>query len=113
MANDDLVQQLGRDLREDLPRYVERLIPLLVDDYSRVSTSARDDLEDACYGNMGGIVTSLAGDADEDDPFRSARLTGIRRCRQGVPLELVLHAFRVGGRVLWDGMVEKAAGGRP
>jgi hypothetical protein len=40
------------------------------------------------------------------------RQTGRRRARQGVPMELVLNAYTLGTRVLWEALVAQAANGR-
>lgn len=44
----------------------------------------------------------------EESPKELWRDTGRRRARQGVPLELVMHAFASGSRVLWEALVARA-----
>ena len=57
-------------------------------------------------------ILEMAGTPDPER--RSAdiwRETGRRRARQGVPLELVLNAYTLGSRVLWEALLE--VGPRP
>ena len=42
------------------------------------------------------------------DPFDAPRATGRRRAEQGMPLESVLHAYRLGYRIIWEGLVQQA-----
>ena len=39
------------------------------------------------------------------DPNDTSRETGRKRAREGVPLEAVLHAYRLGGQVIWEGLL--------
>lgn len=51
-----------------------------------------------------------AGDAtgsDNDNAVDLWRDTGRRRARQGVPLELVLNAYTLGARILWESLVAR------
>lgn len=54
-----------------------------------------------------GILT-MAGHVDPDRKAPEVwRETGRRRARQGVPLELVLNAYTLGTRVLWEALLEQ------
>ena len=44
------------------------------------------------------------------DPEDTSRQTGRRRARQGVPLEVVLRAYRLGGRVMWEALLSTSRG---
>ena len=52
----------------------------------------------------------LTGDVGRGDAAELWRETGRRRARQGVPLELVLHAYTVGTRLMWEALVDRGAG---
>ncbi len=44
----------------------------------------------------------------QDAAYDAARATGRRRAEQGLPLDDVLRSFRMGGRLIWDDLVEQA-----
>ncbi|MDQ6523162.1 helix-turn-helix domain-containing protein [Nocardioides sp. LHD-245] len=64
-----------------------------------------DELIASCTVNARYILGNLAGDvAAVEVPTR----TGTTRAEQGVPYAMVLQAFRVGSRFLWEVLVERA-----
>lgn len=58
-------------------------------------------LADAVEG--GGLVADPTGPA-----LQAARATGRRRAEQGQPLDDVLRSFRLGGRMIWEDLIEQA-----
>ncbi|UYM03597.1 PucR family transcriptional regulator [Solicola gregarius] len=51
-------------------------------------------------------IRTMAGIADEDErAVHVWRETGRRRAQQGVPMELVLNAYTLGTRVLWEALL--------
>ncbi|MER6616140.1 PucR family transcriptional regulator [Streptomyces xantholiticus] len=44
---------------------------------------------------------------------RTSRMIGASRAEQGVPLDAVLHAFRLGGAMVWQGLVDETARRHP
>jgi len=48
-----------------------------------------------------------------DDQLEEFRESGARRVRQAVPLEAILHAYRLWGDVVWQAFLETAAVDRP
>lgn len=76
-----------------------------------------DDLWQSCHDNLARILQLLADpghdpDASDDHPeaeyYDAARVTGRRRAEQRVPLDDVLRSYRLGGRLLWEAMIEQA-----
>jgi hypothetical protein len=65
-----------------------------------------DELQRVCHGNLHLVLGELAG-LHEFDPT-AARAVGRQRAEQGLPIDVVLHAFRVGTRHLWEALVERA-----
>jgi hypothetical protein len=64
----------------------------------------------SCRANLERIVQSLGRQVPVGvDPYDAPAATGRRRAAQGMPLEAVLHSYRLGGRVVWDGIVDLAA----
>lgn len=66
-----------------------------------------EELVISCTQNLTYVLGTLAGDrrVSVDTPRR----TGTTRAEQGVPYAAVLQAFRVGGRFVWELMVERSA----
>ncbi|WP_147384902.1 PucR family transcriptional regulator [Nocardioides cavernaquae] len=65
-----------------------------------------EDVVSSCTDNVRYILGILAGQPsiDRDAP----RATGLRRAEQGMAYSDVLEAFRVGGRFLWERLVDRA-----
>lgn len=61
--------------------------------------------------NLEVAVQVIAAQVPEGvDPAESSRQTGRLRARQGVPLEAVLRAYRIGGRLIWESLLELSRG---
>jgi hypothetical protein len=79
-------------------------------DYRRVPP---EDLRDGCCRYLTRVLQLLT-DAQpgsavvEGDPV--AGQIGRQRAEQGVPLEVMLRTFRLGGRVVWEALLERASG---
>ncbi|WP_243794550.1 hypothetical protein [Saccharopolyspora gloriosae] len=75
---------------------------------------AKDDLWLSCRDNIHSILTTLAGSGpSQQDLLRAARATGSRRAQQHCPLEWVLHAWRLGGQVLWTDLAARTGAQHP
>lgn len=66
-----------------------------------------DEVVRSCADNLRYVFGILAGEprASLDSP----RATGTARAEQGMPYAAVLQAFRVGGRFIWELLVESSA----
>jgi len=73
--------------------------------YSGAGAEIRADLRLSTREHVRRGIRQLAGLGSADDTTALWRETGQRRARQGVPLELVLNAYTVGTRVLWEALV--------
>lgn len=73
-----------------------------------------DDLRASCRDNIARVLDLLAAAVEgrepcaEDGWYDAARATGRRRSEQGLPLDDVLRSFRLGGRLIWDDLVQQA-----
>lgn len=76
-----------------------------------------DDLWQSCHDNLARVLqlvqdpvpgTSVPGDGGGDDLFDAARMTGRQRAEQRVPLDDVLRSFRLGGRLVWESLIDQA-----
>ncbi|MEJ7832893.1 MAG: helix-turn-helix domain-containing protein [Nocardioides sp.] len=103
-----LAEQLSDTIENENPGYrLSRLVP-------------RTDLLESCLDNIGRVLELLAiavrdaglgHDVISDPAYDAARDTGARRAEQGLPLDDVLRSFRMGGRLIWDDLIEQAPSG--
>lgn len=93
---DDLTDELVEELRSQDPAYAGEVVP-------------RDDLWRSCHDNLVRVIEHLVEEpTDSEAAFEPPRATGRRRAEQGFPLENLLHAYRVGGRVIWESLLHEA-----
>jgi hypothetical protein len=79
------------------------------DVYERYGPELRADVRASCRQHIKRGLTILSrGTHAPVNAIDLWRETGRRRARQGVPLELVLHAYTVGARMLWEALVTRA-----
>jgi hypothetical protein len=74
--------------------------------YAEGEVVPREELVASCCDNTRFVLGQLA-----DDPTVSIdapRATGVTRAEQGAPYPAVLQAFRVGGRFIWELLVDRA-----
>lgn len=108
---------LAAELQAKVPVLASRLVEAIsISDeaYRRGGHVAADELWQACHDNILECLQALAAGMQGDMPMLSTRATGRRRAEQGLPLESLLHAYRLGWRVIWEAMLEHArVTGRP
>jgi len=106
------VAVLGTSVLARLDTLTDDLVEaILAEDpsYSGPGRTSRDDLHLSCHDNLLRILQGLTGNTGQGvDPFDAPRATGRRRAEQGMPLESVLHAYRVGFRIIWEALVAEA-----
>lgn len=104
--------ELSKAVLADLDELTDRLVEVILREdpsYSGPGRTSREDLHQSCHDNLLRILQWLTGTTDADtDPFDAPRATGQRRAEQGMPLESVLHAYRLGYRIIWEGLVAEA-----
>lgn len=76
--------------------------------YEAATTIPRADLETSVRANLETMIKVLCDPESMD--LDQARITGMRRGRQGAPLPEVLRAFRIGFSALWDLLLDVASG---
>lgn len=74
-------------------------------DYSPVP---KEDLWEGCRKYLERILHILSGAVAGPDGDDVAAAIGRRRAEQGVPLEVMLRTFRLGGRIVWESLVDQA-----
>jgi hypothetical protein len=93
---DTLTDEAAELIRERIPFYRES--PIVV----------REELCDSLRANLHNALTGLATPGRAFDRVE-ARETGRRRASAGVPLPVLMDAYRIGSCFLWDVLVEAAA----
>ncbi|TQM13803.1 PucR family transcriptional regulator [Pseudonocardia kunmingensis] len=106
-AADEALRILGAALLEDLDGLADRLTVLVLQrEPSYAEREMVEELRAACRRNMQRGAQVVADRVpDGVDPEDTSRETGRRRAREGVPLEVVLRAYRLGGRVMWEALL--------
>ncbi|NDV09417.1 PucR family transcriptional regulator [Rhodococcus sp. IEGM 248] len=74
--------------------------------YLESSLLTREQLYDACHANLLALITCLAGEVESE--LESAAEAGRLKAEQGVPLAALLHAFRLGGRLIWEELMNRS-----
>lgn len=94
----------------DLEAVTDRLVEaILAEDPSYgLGRTTREDLRRSCHDNLQRILQALADEQVPGTAFDAPHATGHRRAEQGMPLESVLHAYRLGHRAIWDALVAQA-----
>jgi hypothetical protein len=92
---DDLATELTEVIRQAEPFYGGGLVPV-------------EDLRASVRDNLVHILSQLSGQPMRD--LEPPRATGRRRAEQGVPLPVILHAYRVAGKFIWTAILAEAAG---
>jgi hypothetical protein len=105
-----VVADLAHALLDDLEPLTARLVDAILAEDPSYSGPPVEDLRASCRSNLEHVLRTVIGDDDPVTALAAPRATGDRRARQGVPLESVLHAYRLGFRCIWESMVERARG---
>lgn len=111
------VRRAWRLLVDDADRIADQItLTLLERDaevYDRVGPDLRLDVRESTRMHIRRGLEILSGSAQPGgEGARDVwRETGRRRARQGVPLEVVLNAYTLGARVLWQALVERSSTG--
>ncbi|GAA5061403.1 PucR family transcriptional regulator [Nocardia callitridis] len=94
--------------RAEIAALTRRLIVAIFTDnpdWTDYSSVTRLDLQDGCRRYLTRILDLLEnpGVVIEDDEVAAS--IGEHRAQQGVPLEVMLRTFRLGGRIVWEALV--------
>ncbi|NKY57960.1 PucR family transcriptional regulator [Nocardia flavorosea] len=76
--------------------------------YGESGLLTEDQLAHTCRENLGSVIGALAG----THPFRlqPARAAGRLKAEQGIPIAALLHAYRLGGRLIWEELTARSDG---
>ncbi|MEU9465250.1 helix-turn-helix domain-containing protein [Streptomyces avermitilis] len=100
-------------LMDDLPEITERLLAVLQEQEPAYRAAFETDpsgLWQEVHRSLRHNVGSLLRPREcRDAARRCSWRIGAERAEQGMPLDALLHAFRLGGALVWRGLVEEAA----
>lgn len=109
---------LVADVLSRVPELADALVELIVEQnpgYRRAGVVPKQDLWQSCHDNLTRVlqlVSRAAGDdTDGTDLYDAARATGRQRAQQRMPLDDVLRSFRLGGRLVWEALIDRARAG--
>ncbi|REE99408.1 PucR-like helix-turn-helix protein [Thermomonospora umbrina] len=102
-------------LMERLTGLTDRLVgEILADDPAYLGFVPHDELWQTVRDILDESIDAMGRRALGEEPeLAKAIAIGRRRAEQGLPLESLLRAFRVGGRVYWETMIEVVSDDEP
>ncbi|MEU3010186.1 PucR family transcriptional regulator [Nocardia asteroides] len=104
-------RQLVVECRAQVPALTRRLMSAIFTDipeWTDYSPVSRADLRAGCHSYLARVLDLLAGDVVATDRDDVATAIGRNRAAQGVPLEVMLRTFRLGGQVVWEALLDRA-----
>ncbi|MGW1142582.1 PucR family transcriptional regulator [Streptomyces zhihengii] len=111
------LHRAARVLLDDLPELTDRLVAELRDQEPAYQAAIESDAADVwqeVHRSLRHSVNSLIDPRSSRDAARRCSWKiGAGRAEQGLPLDALLHAFRLGGAMVWQGLVEETARHHP
>ncbi|MGQ4731426.1 PucR family transcriptional regulator [Streptomyces sp. Ju416(a)] len=109
----DVLHRAARVLVASLPALTDRLVEALYAQepaYRTAIDSDRAEVWQEVHHSLRHNVGSLIQPREfRESAHRTSRWIGEIRAEQGVPLDAVLHAFRMGGAMVWQDLVDETA----
>ncbi|MFJ1967783.1 helix-turn-helix domain-containing protein [Streptomyces sp. NPDC087903] len=106
-----VLHRAARVLLDDLPELTDRLLAVLQEQEPAYRTAVENDTVGTwqeVHRSLRHSVTSLLDPRGARDAARRCSWKiGATRAEQGLPLDALLHAFRLGGSLVWQGLVEE------
>ncbi|MFF5960671.1 PucR family transcriptional regulator [Streptomyces luteogriseus] len=112
-----VLHRAARVLLDDLPDLTDRLLAVLREQEPAYRTALENDHAGTwqeVYRSLRHSVTSLLDPrGTREAAHRCTWRIGVARAEQGLPLDAVLHAFRLGGSLVWQRLVEETTRSEP
>lgn len=109
----EVLHRAARVLVASLPALTDRLVEALYAQepgYRAAIESDRAEVWQEVHHSLRHNVGSLIQPREfRESAHRTSRWIGEIRAEQGVPLDAVLHAFRMGGAMVWQDLVDETA----
>jgi hypothetical protein len=103
--------ELAPLLLDQLDAVTERMVAVLLRTepaYRELAAGPDEDLQASVRAGMEQGMRALVGTGAPGSGRVPAREVGRRRAAQGIPLEAVLRAYRLGGQVTWEALLAAA-----
>ncbi|MCK8438627.1 PucR family transcriptional regulator [Streptomyces sp. D2-8] len=112
-----VLHRSARILLDDLPDLTDRLLAVLREQEPAYRTALENDHAatwQEVYRSLRHSVTSLLDPrGTREAAHRCTWRIGVARAEQGLPLDALLHAFRIGGSLVWQRLVEETTRSHP
>ncbi|GAA2244960.1 MULTISPECIES: PucR family transcriptional regulator [Streptomyces] len=112
-----VLHRAARVLLDDLPDLTDRLLAVLREQEPAYRTCLENDHTatwQEVYRSLRHSVTSLLDPrGSREAAHRCTWRIGVTRAEQGLPLDALLHAFRLGGSLVWQRLVEETTRSAP
>ncbi|MGW0912658.1 PucR family transcriptional regulator [Streptomyces sp. NPDC002784] len=108
-----VLHRAARSLLDDLPDLTEHLVGLIQEQETAYRTALECDYagtwQEVHRSLRHSVLSLLDPRGNRDAARRCSWKIGVRRAEQGVPLDALLHAFRLGGSLVWQRLVEETS----
>ncbi|MBQ1088309.1 CdaR family transcriptional regulator [Streptomyces sp. B93] len=108
-----VLHRAARVLQNDLPDLTDRLVAVLQEEEpsyrSAMETEPVATWQEVHRSLRHSVASLLDPRGARDGARRCTWKIGARRAEQGIPLDALLHAFRLGGSLVWQGLVEETS----
>ncbi|MFC8223483.1 PucR family transcriptional regulator [Streptomyces sp. NPDC057362] len=112
-----VLHRAARILLDDLPDLTDRLVALLQEQEpayrAAVTKDAAATWQEAHRSLRHSVASLLDPRGARDAARRCSWRIGAARAEQGLPLDALLHAFRLGGSLVWQRLVEETSRAAP
>ncbi len=108
-----VLHRAARVLLDDLPQLTDRLVAVLQEQEPAYRAAVQDDAgavwQEVHRSLRHSICSLLDPRGARDGARRCSWKIGAARAEQGLPLDALLHAFRLGGSLVWQGLLEETS----
>ncbi|MEU2185212.1 hypothetical protein ABZ579_31085, partial [Streptomyces thermolilacinus] len=106
-----VLHRSARALLDDLPDLTDRLVAALREREPAYRAALQSEpghiWQEAHQSLLHGVASLLDPRAAREEARRCSWRTGASRAERGMPLDALLHAFRLGGSLVWEALVEE------
>lgn len=112
-----VLHRAARVLLEALPELTDRLVEALREQEpayrSAIEADAAEIWQEVHHSLRHNVASLIQPREFREAAHRTSRRIGEIRAEQGLPLDAVLHAFRMGGAMVWQDLVDETAHRHP